>query len=79
VDGISGPGGANAGGSTSADVAALRADLLILKAALERQLAHLETIAKPNDTASANLQANIAKTQAALATVIAKLASLPTP
>ncbi|HEY2916817.1 MAG TPA: hypothetical protein VGI98_06340 [Candidatus Limnocylindrales bacterium] len=74
-DSVSNP----SGGPTAAEVAKQRADLMTLRAALERQLAHLLTIAKPNDTAAANLENNIAKTQAALDTVDAKLAALPTP
>ena len=78
-DAVSDPGDDSPGGPTAAQIAAQRADLLILQAALERQLAHLKTITKPSDPSAANLQANIAKTQAALDAVNAKLASLPAP
>lgn len=71
VDGSSGP--------TAAEIAAQRADLLILQAACERQIAHLQSLIKPNDTASTNLLKLIAKTEASLATINAKLAALPSP
>ena len=62
-----------------ANAAAQRAALLDLRATLTKQLAHFQTLVKPNDTASANLQKLIAKTEAAIAGVDAKLAALPNP
>jgi hypothetical protein len=59
--------------------AARRADLLQLRATIARHLAHLQSLARPTDKASGQLQRLIASTQAALATVDAKIAALPTP
>lgn len=67
------------GGPTAAQIAAQRADLLLLQAALQRQITHLETIAKMNDPSTSNVQKLIAKTEASLDVVNAKLAALPTP
>jgi len=55
-----------------------RADLLQLRITVARHLAHLQSLALPNDKASANLRILIAKAQAALAAIDAKLAALPT-
>jgi hypothetical protein len=54
-----------------------RADLLQLRATIVRHLAHLQSIGHTTDKATANLQKLIAKDQAALATIDAKLAALP--
>jgi len=60
-----------------AGAAAQRAALLDLRATLVKQLAHFQSLVKPNDASAANLQKLIAKTQAAIAAVDAKLAALP--
>ena len=65
----------SAGGS--ADVAARRAELLSLRATLVRQLNHFQSLIKPNDRSSSNLNRLIARTQAAIAAVDAKLRALP--
>jgi hypothetical protein len=64
------------GTGAGTDVAAQRGALLDLRATLEKQLAHFQSIVKPNDKSAGNLQSLIAKTQAAIATVDAKLAAL---
>ena len=56
--------------------ASQRAQLLALRATLVRQLNHFETLAKPNDRMSSNVQKLIARTEAAIAAVDAKLAAL---
>ena len=54
-----------------------RADLLQLRATIVRHLAHLQGLVRPNDKSAANLEKLIAKAQAALDTIDAKLAALP--
>lgn len=57
----------------------MRAQLLSLKATIIRHLAHLQSMGRPNDKAAANLEKLIARNQAALASINAKLAALPDP
>jgi hypothetical protein len=59
------------------NAAAQRAVLMDLRASLVQKLNHFQSLVKPNDTASANLQKLIAKTQAAIAEIDSKLAGLP--
>lgn len=52
------------------------ADLQQLRTALARQLAHFQSIGRPNDKSEANLQRLIARTQAAIVAIDAQLAAL---
>jgi hypothetical protein len=54
-----------------------RAELLEAKSTLSRHLAHFQSLVKPNGKSAANLQKLIAKTQAAIAEINAKLAAPP--
>ena len=56
-----------------------RANLLKLRGTIVRQLAHFESIVKPNDKSAANLRRLIARTQASLDAIDAKLAALQAP
>jgi len=56
-----------------------RAALLQLRATVARHLAHLQSLAKPNDKAGGQLQRLIASTRETLASIDAQIAALPQP
>jgi hypothetical protein len=54
-----------------------RAELLQLRATIVRHLAHLQSLGRPSDKATANLLKSVANAEAAIAAIDAKLAALP--
>jgi DNA-binding FadR family transcriptional regulator len=67
-----GPSGDPASNGTAQQIAALQQ----LRTTLSRQLAHFQSMTKPTDKSTANLEKLIAKTQAAIASIDAQLATL---